>query len=442
MNTKTKKSLFKGSQGQSYLFPFILITSLFFMWGFAHSLLDLLNKHFQDALHLTKAQSGVIQMSAYGAYFLMALPAGYIARRFGYKTGVIVGLVLFAVGAFWFVPAVGINAFWAFLLGLLILFAGLTCLETVANPYTIVLGPPETSASRINLAQTFNALGWVLGPIVGSVLIFKNESGKSIFELFGEAVSKVFLGAGEIVQDVAETIGEHTTDNSVLIPPYVGLGILVLLVLILFIFTKLPEISPEEDSAEASGGVGKPLMQQKHFVFAVIAQFLYVAAQTGIGSFFINYTVEVKELQLNELQGGLLLGIGGMGLFAIGRFTGSMLMQKIKPGMLLGTFAAINTLLMVFVTMNHNRFGVIALIASYLFMSIMFPSIFALGVRGLGDKTKTASSILVLTVVGGAIAPWLMGHMGAISMNVGFVIPLICFLYISFFGYIGSRVKP
>lgn len=410
------------------------------MWGFAHSLLDVLNKHFQDALHLTKAQSGIIQMSAYGAYFLMALPAGYIARRYGYKTGIIVGLVLFAIGAFWFVPAVGINAFWAFLLGLLILFSGLTCLETVANPYTIVLGPPETSASRINLAQTFNALGWVLGPIVGSVLIFKNESGKSIFELFGEAISKVFLGAGETVQRVAETIDEHVTDNSVLIPPYVGLGVLVVLVLIMFLFTKLPEISPEED-VEISTGVSKSLMRQKHFVFAVIAQFLYVAAQTGIGSFFINYTVEVKELQLNELQGGLLLGIGGMGLFAIGRFTGSMLMQKIKPGTLLGTFAAINTLLMVFVTMNHNRFGVIALIASYLFMSIMFPSIFALGLRGLGDKTKTASSILVLMVVGGAIAPWLMGHIGAISMSAGFIIPLFCFLYITFFGYIGSRVK-
>lgn len=440
MDDKTKKSLFKGSQGQNYLFPFILITSLFFMWGFAHSLLDVLNKHFQDALHLTKAQSGIIQMSAYGAYFLMALPAGYIARRFGYKTGIIVGLVLFAVGAFWFVPAVSINAFWAFLLGLLILFSGLTCLETVANPYTIVLGPPETSASRINLAQTFNALGWVLGPIVGSVLIFKNESGKSIFELFGEAISKVFLGARETVQRVAETIDEHVTDNSVLIPPYVGLGILVLLVLIMFLFTKLPEISPEED-VEISTGASKSLIRQKHFVFAVIAQFLYVAAQTGIGSFFINYTVEVKELQLNELQGGLLLGIGGMGLFAIGRFTGSILMQKIKPGTLLGTFAAINTLLMVFVTMNHNRFGVIALIASYLFMSIMFPSIFALGLRGLGDKTKTASSILVLMVVGGAIAPWLMGHIGAISMSAGFIIPLFCFLYITFFGYIGSRVK-
>ncbi len=410
------------------------------MWGFAHSLLDVLNKHFQDTLHLTKAQSGIIQVSAYGAYFLMALPAGYIARRFGYKAGIIVGLILFAAGAFWFVPAVQINAFWAFLLGLLILFSGLTCLETVANPYTIVLGSPETSARRINLAQTFNALGWVLGPIVGSVLIFKNESGRSIFELFGEAVSKVFLGAGEIVQGVAETIDKHTTDNSVLIPPYVGLGILVLLVLVLFLFTKLPEISPEED-IDVPIGVSKPLIQQKHFVLAVIAQFLYVAAQTGIGSFFINYTIEVEELQLNELQSGLLLGIGGMGLFAIGRFTGSMLMRKVKPETLLGTFAAINTLLMLFVIINHNRFGVIALITSYLFMSIMFPSIFALGIRGLGDKTKMASSILVLTVVGGAIAPWLMGNIGAISMNAGFVVPLFCFLYISFFGYIGSRVK-
>jgi FHS family L-fucose permease-like MFS transporter len=282
----------------------------------------------------------------------------------------------------------------------------------------------------------------VLGPIVGSLLIFKNESGKSIFELFGEAIFKVFLGAGEVVRGVAETIEGHTTDNSVLIPPYVGLGILVLLVLILFLFTRLPEISPEEDGNTTLNGDSKPLIKQKHFVFAVIAQFLYVAAQTGIGSFFINYTVEVKELQLNELQGGLLLGIGGMGLFAIGRLTGSILMQKVKPGTLLGTFAAVNTLLMLFVTMNHNRFGVIALIASYLFMSIMFPSIFALGVRRLGDKTKTAASILVLTVVGGAIAPWLMGHIGAVSMNMGFIIPLLCFLYISFFGYIGSRVKP
>lgn len=445
MKTKSEKLLFIGKDGQNYLFPFILITSLFFLWGFAHSLLDVLNKHFQDSLHLSKAQSGAVQASAYGAYFLMAIPAGLIARKFGYKSGVVVGLALFALGAFWFVPAVEINTFWAFLLGLLILFCGLTCLETVANPYTIVLGSPETSASRINLAQTFNALGWILGPLVGSVLIFKNESDRSTIELFVDAIKKVFLGANDAVANIVEAVGDHTS-NSVLMFPYVGLGCVVVLVLVFFLFAKLPEIKSDnhKDTSILNNNTvtrDLPLIKQRHFVLAVVAQFLYVAAQTGIGSFFINYAIEVKELQLTEIQAGLLLGLGGMSLFAVGRFSGSMIMQKMKPGSLLGLCAAINTLLMFFVIMNHNRFGIIALISCYLFMSIMFPSIFALGLRDLGDKTKTASSILVLTVVGGAIAPSLMGILGAESMNVGFIIPLICFLYISFFGYVGSRIK-
>ncbi|HML65508.1 MAG TPA: L-fucose:H+ symporter permease [Dysgonomonas sp.] len=445
MKTKSEKLLFIGKDGQNYLFPFILITSLFFLWGFAHSLLDVLNKHFQDSLHLSKAQSGAVQASAYGAYFLMAIPAGLIARKFGYKSGVVVGLALFALGAFWFVPAVEINTFWAFLLGLLILFCGLTCLETVANPYTIVLGSPETSASRINLAQTFNAIGWILGPLVGSVLIFKNESDRSTIELFVDAIKKVFLGANDAVANIVETVGDHTS-NSVLMFPYVGLGCVVVLVLVFFLFAKLPEIKSDnhKDTSILNNNTvtrDLPLIKQRHFVLAVVAQFLYVAAQTGIGSFFINYAIEVKELQLTEIQAGLLLGLGGMSLFAVGRFSGSMIMQKMKPGSLLGLCAAINTLLMFFVIMNHNRFGIIALISCYLFMSIMFPSIFALGLRDLGDKTKTASSILVLTVVGGAIAPSLMGILGAESMNVGFIIPLICFLYISFFGYVGSRIK-
>lgn len=445
MKTKSEKLLFIGKDGQNYLFPFILITSLFFLWGFAHSLLDVLNKHFQDSLHLSKAQSGAVQASAYGAYFLMAIPAGLIARKFGYKSGVVVGLALFALGAFWFVPAVEINTFWAFLLGLLILFCGLTCLETVANPYTIVLGSPETSASRINLAQTFNAIGWILGPLVGSILIFKNESDRSTIELFVDAIKKVFLGANDAVPNIVETVGDHTS-NSVLMFPYVGLGCVVVLVLVFFLFAKLPEIKSDnhKDTSILNNNTvtrDLPLIKQRHFVLAVVAQFLYVAAQTGIGSFFINYAIEVKELQLTEIQAGLLLGLGGMSLFAVGRFSGSMIMQKMKPGSLLGLCAAINTLLMFFVIMNHNRFGIIALISCYLFMSIMFPSIFALGLRDLGDKTKTASSILVLTVVGGAIAPSLMGILGAESMNVGFIIPLICFLYISFFGYVGSRIK-
>lgn len=436
--------MFVGKNGENYLFSFILVTGLFLLWGCAHSLLDVLNKHFQDTLHLTKAQSGAVQASAYGAYFLMAVPAGIIAKKFGYKVGIIIGLILFSAGAFWFVPAVGINTFWAFLLGLLILFFGLTFLETVANPYTIVLGSPERAASRINLAQTFNAIGWILGPLIGSILIFKNESDKSIFELFTNAVGKVFWGVQDKVQEISTVVEQHT-GNSSLIPPYVGLGVIVLAVLLLFIFTKLPEIK-EEDIQEQSASIESlssnlPLIKQKHFIFAVIAQFLYVAAQTGIGSFFINYTIEVKSLQLTEMQGGLLLGLGGMALFAVGRFSGSMLMGRIKPGILLGTFAFINTLLMIVVTMNHDRFGVIALVTSYLFMSIMFPSIFALGINSLGKQTKTAASILVLTVVGGAIAPSLMGFIGAKNMSIGFFIPLFCFLYISFFGFVGSKIR-
>lgn len=438
-----KQAMFRGKNNENYIFPFILITCLFFLWGFAHSLLDVLNKHFQDSLNLTKAESAAVQASAYGAYFLMAIPAGMIAKKFGYKAGIIVGLSLFAIGAFWFIPAVGINTFWAFLLGLLILFCGLTCLETVANPYTIILGSPEKAASRINLSQTFNAIGWILGPLIGSILIFPNESGKSVIELFAEAVKKVFLGTASVVEESVGAVSGVVADNAALIPPYVGLGFIVLLVLVLFIFAKLPEVKTEDVhyTTDKNNASSLSLIKQKHFVLAVIAQFLYVAAQTGIGSFFINYTIEIKELQLSEIQAGLLLGLGGMTLFAIGRFTGSMIMQKLKPGTLLGICGLMNVLMMLIVMYSHTRFGVIALIACYLFMSIMFPSIFALGVKDLGEHTKTASSILVLTIVGGAIAPVLMGIIGEQNMSAGFSIPLICFLYISFFGFVGSKSK-
>lgn len=440
-----EKRIIKGSNKNTYLFPFILITSLFFLWGFAHSLLDVLNKHFQDSLDLTKAESAAVQASAYGAYFIMAIPAGIIAKRFGYKMGIVVGLLLFAIGSFWFIPAVEINAFGAFLIGLLILFCGLTCLETVANPYVIRLGSPERAASRINLSQTFNALGWIVGPLVGSILVFPNEAERSIIELFTEAVHKIFGGSVSSIEVIESNINNSPIDNSALILPYVGLGTIVLLVLVLFVFIKLPEISEEQTVSNAPEdntlSPYKFLFKQKHFVFAIIAQFLYVAAQTGIGSFFINYTIEIKELGLTEIQAGLLLGMGGMTLFAIGRLSGSVLMRKINPGILLGFCGAMNTLLMICVMFSHDRFGVIALIGCYLFMSIMFPSIFALGIKGLGEKTKTASSVMILTIVGGAIAPFLMGIIGANNMSIGFSIPLICFLYISFFGFVGSKMR-
>lgn len=439
------ESMFKTADGKNYRLPFILITCLFLLWGFAHSLLDILNKHFQDALGLTKAQSGLVQASAYGAYFLMAIPAGIIAAKYGYKKGILIGLILFAVGCFWFVPAVEINQFGAFLLGLTIIFFGLTFLETVSNPYATVLGNPKYAASRINLAQTFNAIGWILGPLVGSLLIFKNENEENPLISFGETVKTIFTGVNETIASVAP-VTEKIVDNSALILPYVGLGVVVTLMIILFFFVKLPEVNPEEaDSHGAAtlsperGSGTKALFQSKHFVFAVLAQFLYVAAQTGIGSFFVNYTVEAESLGISEMQAGLLLGIGGMGFFAIGRFLGSSLMKAINAGTLLGIFGLVNTLLMLVVATRHDNIGILALIFSYLFMSIMFPSIFALGIRGLGNNTKKASSILVMTIVGGAICPSLMGIVGANNMNIGFYIPLVCFLYVAFFGFVGSR---
>ena len=440
--------LFRAKDGKNYLLPFILITTLFLLWGFAHALLDVLNKHFQMSLDLTKAQSGAVQMSAYGAYALMAVPAGLIARRFGYKGGILFGLSLFAIGAFWFVPAVFINHFWAFLLGLLVLFSGLTCLETVANPYTTVLGPSETAASRINLAQTFNGIGWVLGPLVGSLLIFKNESDVHPLIEFGETLKKVFLGAETAVANVGNAVAEtagHAASNMALVPPYVALGVVVLLVLGMFIFTKLPEGKAHAGHGAgeaANGGIADnvtPLYARPHFVLAVAAQFLYVAAQTGIGSFFVNYTEETQGLTISHMQAGILLSLGGMLLFVIGRLSGGIVMARFNPGRLLGTFALVNTLLMGFICFRHDRFGVIALVLCFFFMSIMFPTIFALGLRGLGEKTKMAASVLVMMVVGGAVCPMLMGYLGdKFGMNVGFIIPLTCFAFISFYGFIGS----
>ena len=441
------RSLFKTASGKNYLFPFILITSLFFLWGMAQSLLDILNKHFQDALDLSKAQSGLVQASAYGAYFLMAIPAGFVARKFGYKKGVLLGLLLFAIGCFWFVPAVGINKFWAFLLGLLVIFSGLTFLETVANPYTTVLGDPKYAASRINLAQTFNALGWIVGPLVGSLFIFRNTSTDNMLVSFGKTLKIIFTGVADNATNVVTETGK-AVENSALIIPYVSLGVVVVLVLVMFFLVKLPEITSETEANIADNNptsgiktkrIPKPLIKQRHFVMAVVAQFLYVAAQTGIGSFFVTYTIETKNLGIGEMQAGFLLGLGGMVLFATGRFLGSFLMRYVKAELLLGTFALVNTLLMFVTATRYDNLGIIALILSYLFMSIMFPSIFALGIRGLGEQTKTASSLMVMTIVGGAICPALMGLIGEQNMNTGFIIPMICFAYIAVFGFVQSR---
>ena len=392
-----------------FLIPFILVTSLFFLWGFAHSLLDVLNKHFQDILGITKARSGWVQASLYGGYAVMAIPAGMIMNRFGYKKGIIFGLLTYAVGAFLFMPAAHIQTFEFTLLCLFIIACGLTCLETAANPFSTVLGPRQTSEQRLNLSQSFNGLGWIMGPAIGGLLILGGDS-------------------------------KDPNKFASMTLPYMIIGTLVFLVAILFMLTKMPEIHEGEFDAHGDKGRYRDLLKYPHFKFAVVSQFLYVAAQTGINSFFINYVTETMPQFSNE-KAAYLLSLGFI-FFMVGRFSGSVMMTWFKPNQMLALYASINVLAMVFVILGLGWLSLIAIYITYFCMSIMFPTIFALGIKELGGLTKKGSSFLVMMVAGGAVCPMFMGWIADISrMALGFIVPLLCFSFIIFFGFRGYKVK-
>jgi MFS transporter, FHS family, L-fucose permease len=403
---------------QGFLVPFILITSLFFLWGIAHGMLDTLNKHFQDMLHMSKAQSGMIQFSVYIAYFGMALPAGYFMKRFGYKRGIILGLSLFSSGAFLIAATTTFESFWIFLICLFIMGCGLATLETAANPYTTKLGPKESAERRINFSQSFNGLAWVIGPLIG-LFIYGNHS-----NVAGEKLSSMIL-------------------------PYCVIGGTVLLVAILFVFTKLPEIKEEEISDDnnlvTSNGsnASKPLIKQRHFVLGVTAQFCYVAAQTGVFSYLINFVTDVNQSpHFDVAYGPYFLSIGFV-LFMIGRMSGSFMMRVFKPTKLLSVYALMCCLLLPVVSIGAGWISLIALYGVFFFMSVMFPTIFALGIKDLGPKTKKASSFIVMSIVGGAVFPPLMGLIAdKFTMTVGFFAPIPLFTFILYYGLKGHKVEP
>ena len=398
-------TIFKAPDGRSYLVPFILVTSLFLLWGFAHGLLDVLNKHFQLAFTMTKAESGLVQFSTYIAYFLMAIPAGIFMKKYGYKKGIILGLLLFATGAFSFIPAALIHSSTPFLIALFIIACGLCILETAANPYSTVLGPKESAAQRINLSQSFNGLGWILGPLVGGTLIFGTPEG----------------------------------DSSALTKPYILVGSIVLVIGILFFFTKLPEIKEDDEKTPVTENIpDKSIWKHRHFVLVVIAQFAYCAAQTGIFSFFINYVTE-QDPSIDPEKASRFLAFGGMTLFMVGRLSGSMLMKWTMPNKLLVLFSLISSVCMLLVILALGRISLYALYTTFFFMSIMFPTIFALGLSNMGTLTKKASSYIVMGVAGGAFSPMLMGLIGENNMAVGFIVPFVAFIYILFFAAKGYR---
>lgn len=401
MEKQKKQSLVAAPGGKSYLVPFILITSLFLLWGFAHGLLDVLNKHFQGVFTMTKAESGLVQFSTYIAYFLMALPAGAFMKRYGYRKGIIMGLLLFAIGAFGFIPAAFLHSATPFLIALFVIACGLCILETAANPYSTILGPSASAAQRLNLSQSFNGLGWILGPLVGGLLIFGASEG----------------------------------DSMALTKPYILVGGIVLFVALLFFFTKLPEIKPEEEEEVTAIVEVKPaasIWKRRQFVRSVVAQFCYCAAQTGIFGFFINYVTEMDP-GISNLRASRILAFGGMALFMIGRLSGSFTMKWLAPGRLLTWYSLLSAVCMALVVVSVGTLSLYALYLSFFFMSIMFPTIFALGLEGMGVYTKKASSYIVMGVAGGAFSPMLMGYIGEENMALGFIVPLIAFLYILYF---------
>ena len=405
---KKKPSLVRLTDGTSLLVPFILITSLFFLWGFAHSILDVLNKHFQDALGITKTKSALVQAVVYGGYFLMALPAGAIIKRWGYRTGVLTGLLLYGVGALLFIPGGSLQSFEFFLFSLFVIGCGLTCLETAANPYVTVLGEPAAAERRINLAQAFNGLGWICGPLVGGFFLF----------------------------------AENSESNISL--PYAIIGVVVLLVALVFSRIRLPEINPQATSSPAKETTPQSprieLWKQRSFTFGLVTLFLYVAAQTGINSFFINYATEQAGISAHEAS--IWLSFGGMGLFMLGRMGGSWLMGYLRPEKLLALCAGGATLAMLAVICLSGSMGLSGFFLCFLCESIMFPTIFALAIRGLDEQTKRASSYLIMSIVGGAVAPILMGYIAdTTSMALGFIVPLVCFVEIGCFAMGYKRVK-
>ena len=427
-------SLFRTADGRNFFVTFALVTSLFLLWGFCNGMIDILNKHFQDSLHINKQQSGLVQFANYLGYFLMAVPAGLLARKFGYKGGILIGLVLIGSGAFWMIHAVGIGTYSAFLLGLFVIAAGMTCLETIANPYTTVLGAPEHGATRINIAQTFNGVGWILGPIVGGYFVFQGSGGSgtatdaaaSTTNAVAATASTVVTATNAVVAQAAEA----TNANAGLSAPYLGIGIFVAVLIVLFIVSKVPDLHAEDESKKSSlkpsggqmAGIGVTLavvwgllyffiapilglvwalvnlpanlldptkygliaaayvgsfvvvaknwdmFRRKHFTLGVVAQFLYVAAQTGIFSFCVNYIIE-NDPGVSPAKAAAMLGAIGFVLFTAGRFCGSIVISQFRPHLVLATYAVINVVLAA-VCMGGGKLGLYAMFGTCFFMSV------------------------------------------------------------------------
>jgi MFS transporter, FHS family, L-fucose permease len=406
------------------MFPFVLVTALFFLWGIPNNLNDVLIRHFMKSFEISRFQAGLVQSAFYMGYFVLAIPAALLMRRVGYKVGFVVGLFLFGAGAFLFWPAALAGSYGFFLCALFVIASGLSFLETASNPFIAQMGDPASSERRLNFSQAFNPLGAITGALVGTIFIF----------------SGVELTPAE----VAMRVTQHTYDAYLrsetlrVIRPYLVIGVVAFVWGVIILATKFPAIKSEHEDDSENLGKFSELLRHRHFLLAVIAQFLYVGAQVGTWSYFISYVQEYTH-RPEKIAGYFLTGT--LVAFGVGRFVSAYLMKFISPSKIMGVYALANVALVSLGIIAPGPFGMWCIFLTSFFMSLMFPTIFALGLKGLGTNTKIGGSLLVMAIIGGAVLTPLMGLISekAHSLALAYSIPLLAYVYVAIYSFAGSR---
>src|SRR5690349_9870372 len=420
--TRAGSHLFPAGQ----LVPFILVTVLFFLWGIPNNLNDVLIRHFMKSFAISRFQAGLVQSAFYMGYFLLAMPAALLMRRVGYKSGFVTGLVLFGAGAFLFWPAALAGSYGFFLFALFVIASGLSFLETASNPFIAQLGDPDSSERRLNFSQAFNPLGAITGALVGTVFIFS--------------------GVELTPQEIAVRQAQHTyeaylrSETLRVVKPYLVIGAIAILWAMLILRTRFPAIQSEHENASGDRGHFRDLFRYPHFLFAVVAQFFYVGAQVGTWSYFISYVQEYAH-QSEKVAGYFLTGT--LAAFGIGRFASAWLMRFVSPSKLMGAYSVTNIVLVGIAVFNPGWMGLWCVFLTSFFMSLMFPTIFALGLKGLGPNTKLGGSLLVMAIVGGAVLTPMMGFISVKthSLAIAYSVPLVAYAVIALYSFWGSHQR-
>ena len=411
----TSEGLTGSSQKTSYTFALSSLTSLFFMWGLITSLNDILIPRLKSAFELTYAEAMLIQFCFFFAYFVVSVPAGRMVKSVGYKTGIVIGLLIAALGCVAFYPSAGYHSYPLFLSALFVLASGITILQVAANPYVTILGPAKTASSRLTMTQAFNSLGTAVGPWLGGILILTEAT-----------------GAVEAVQSGAVTVQM----------PYLGLAGMLVLLAIVMASLNLPVVDDlEEDEADGEGEIlpdAGSAWGYSHLVLGAVGIFVYVGAEVSIGSFLVNFFSDETIAGLEEVQAAKYVGLYWGGAM-VGRFVGAAAMQKVPAGKALAFNAGMASLLVLLTVLSSGSFAMWTIILVGLFNSIMFPTIFSLAIAGLGQYTSQASGILCLAIVGGAVVPLLQGYLAdSVGIQPAFLLAVACYLYIAYYGLKGS----